>query len=146
MPRQHTRTILNGILYVLLIGLIVSAGIGSVVAGLLKQSRAPQAEFQKDVKPLLSKYCQGCHNNEKHKGDFSLQAYPDQTAIRQHAEVWAKVLAKVRDAEMPPEGKTQPSQAERATISSWIDGELFPVDPKHPDPGRVTIRRLNRAE
>ena len=47
---------------------------------------------------------------------------------------------------MPPDGKTQPTQAERDRITGWIDRELFKIDPAHPDPGRVTIHRLNRAE
>src|SRR5205807_2610045 len=48
--------------------------------------------------------------------------------------------------EMPPEKKPQPTPEERERIAAWIQSELFPVDCEHPDPGRVTLRRLNRAE
>src|SRR5262249_40988038 len=48
---------------------------------------------------------------------------------------------------MPPEGKPQPSAAERRVITDWIDGLLKPPDAgQESNPGRVTIRRLNRAE
>src|SRR5437660_9601661 len=47
---------------------------------------------------------------------------------------------------MPPENKPQPSPAERDLITRWVSAFFFPCDCNHPDPGRVTIRRLNRAE
>src|SRR5688572_9022348 len=47
---------------------------------------------------------------------------------------------------MPPEKKPQPTPEERELITDWIQSEIFKCDCDHPDPGRVTIRRLNRAE
>src|SRR5438093_5336637 len=47
---------------------------------------------------------------------------------------------------MPPEKKPQPTAEEREIITAWIQSEIFQCDCDHPDPGRVTIRRLNRAE
>src|SRR5258705_1674402 len=47
---------------------------------------------------------------------------------------------------MPPEKKPQPTPEERELITAWIQSEIFKCDCDHPDPGRVTIRRLNRAE
>jgi hypothetical protein len=44
---------------------------------------------------------------------------------------------------MPPEKEKQPSPAEAKAITGWI-ASLRQLDP--PDAGRVTIRRLNRAE
>ena len=31
-------------------------------------------------------------------------------------------------------------------LEDWIKYEAFGIDPKNPDPGRVTVRRLNRVE
>ena len=31
-------------------------------------------------------------------------------------------------------------------LENWIKGDVFSIDPANPDPGRVTIRRLNREE
>jgi hypothetical protein len=47
---------------------------------------------------------------------------------------------------MPPAGKPRPSAAEAKRIADWIKYAAFAIDPADPDPGRVTIRRLNRVE
>src|SRR6266478_6366711 len=47
---------------------------------------------------------------------------------------------------MPPENKPQPTAAECQLITNWVTSCFFKCDCNHPDPGRVTIRRLNRAE
>ena len=72
--------------------------------------------------------------------------HQDVKSVRQGREIWAGVLRKLRSAEMPPEGKPQPSKTERDRMIAWVEAELFPVDCNHPDPGGVTLRRLNRAE
>src|SRR5690606_22241246 len=38
------------------------------------------------------------------------------------------------------------SPEQLARIEEWIKGEVFRIDPANPDPGRVTLRRLNRVE
>ena len=109
-------------------------------------SHTQRSDFPKDIQPLFAKYCSECHNDTRHKGGFSLQAYPNLAAVRARRDVWSELARKVKASEMPPEDRPQPSDKERARISSWVEAELFPVDCAHPDPGRVTIRRLNRAE
>ena len=47
---------------------------------------------------------------------------------------------------MPPAKKSQPNADERAEVISWIQRKVFGLDPANPDPGRVTLRRLNRVE
>ena len=47
---------------------------------------------------------------------------------------------------MPPAKRDRPTAAEQARIVSWIEKDEFGIDPLNPDPGRVTVRRLNRAE
>ena len=38
-------------------------------------------------------------------------------------------------------------ELERAGVAAMhFEDQVFPIDPKKPDPGRVTIRRLNRTE
>src|SRR5690606_21852921 len=48
--------------------------------------------------------------------------------------------------EMPPTKKPQPTEEERKRITEWISSEVFNCDCDNPDPGRVTLRRLNRTE
>lgn len=58
---------------------------------------------------------------------------------------WEKVLDKLSTGRMPPLGSPQPAKAEVAEIVAWIErstGRRQTVV----EPGRVTSRRLNRAE
>jgi hypothetical protein len=103
-------------------------------------------DYERDIKPLLGKYCYGCHGETKQKGDISLQAYENKAAVLKDRVVWEKVLHNVRASEMPPENKPQPTEQERKLIASWIEKDVFNCDCENPDPGRVTLRRLNRAE
>jgi hypothetical protein len=100
----------------------------------------------KEIQPTLNEYCYGCHNEQKKKGGLSLESYRDAKAVQQDAKTWKEVLRRVRAGEMPPESKPQPSAGQREKLAGWIEAQLFPVDCINPDPGRVTIRRLNRAE
>ncbi len=47
---------------------------------------------------------------------------------------------------MPPKDEPQPTGAEKDIIARWIKAHVFRIDPTNLDPGRVTMRRLNRAE
>src|SRR5438045_9217486 len=47
---------------------------------------------------------------------------------------------------MPREKEPPPSVEERAKLERCIKYSALAIDPKNPDPGRVTIRRLNRVE
>ena len=47
---------------------------------------------------------------------------------------------------MPPAHADRPTDDERRAIARWVEREVFQVDEARPDPGRVTIRRLNRME
>ena len=105
----------------------------------------PTPDFATDIKPLLTRYCYPCHG-EKKKGGLDLRTYGDAAATRRAPEVFKKVLRNLEAHEMPPEERPQPTPAQRALITHWIEVEILGCDCAHPDPGRVTLRRLNRVE
>jgi mono/diheme cytochrome c family protein len=108
---------------------------------------AQPAAYQQTVTPLLKKYCYACHGNGAKNGGVALDTYRTPADVDKDKQTWETVLHHVQTHEMPPENvKIQPTAAERDIISNWIEAELYKYDPKHPDPGRVTMRRLNRAE
>lgn len=110
-------------------------------------SPADGKTFAKDIRPLLETYCWDCHADGESKGDVVLDKDPDESAIRKNRKLWTGALFHVEQWTMPPhDKKTQPTKEERELIVSWLDAQLNPVDPNNPDPGRVTIRRLNRVE
>ena len=102
--------------------------------------------FEKQVVPLLEKYCYSCHGNGKKKGDIALDTYKSQDELIADSTTWGKVLENLNSHVMPPEKKPQPTLSERELLTHWIEAEVFKCDCENPDPGRVTIRRLNRAE
>ena len=105
------------------------------------------AELHQNVLPLLKQYCWDCHGDGAKKGDLALDGYTNVTQVLADKRVWDQVLSNIRSGDMPPKKKkTQPTDAERQIVTGWIEHTLFPIDPAHPDPGRVTLRRMNRAE
>ena len=103
--------------------------------------------FRASVLPVLKSYCFDCHGDGAKKGDFSLDGFSDTASVHQDRKSWENVLQNLRSGAMPPvKRKSQPTQSERERVVKWIEDELFPVDCNNPDPGRVTVRRLNRTE
>lgn len=106
----------------------------------------PAADFKKNILPILEDTCYDCHGEGTKKGDFALDKYQSLDAHLKNIELWYDVWKNVQSQLMPPAEKQQIPPEKRAQLLEWIETAVFKVDPKNPDPGRVTIRRLNRAE
>ncbi|HET6572940.1 MAG TPA: DUF1592 domain-containing protein [Fimbriiglobus sp.] len=103
--------------------------------------------FERKVVPLLTKYCFACHNSDKQKGGVALDAYRSEALARKDRMTWETVRKVVADGHMPPKKKPHPTREEKALLLGWIENTLSSVDCTGPqDPGRVTLRRLNRTE
>ncbi len=109
--------------------------------------RAADDVYREDVVPLVKKFCLECHGSEKQESDVAFHKYKTAEQIAQDEKTWKTVIEMLRTGAMPPEDKPQPSQEEREKLVRWIEATIYHVDcDAPPDPGRVTIRRLNRAE
>ncbi|HKS37592.1 MAG TPA: DUF1587 domain-containing protein, partial [Verrucomicrobiae bacterium] len=104
------------------------------------------AHFRKDVQPILVEYCYDCHGEGMNKGKVAFDEFKSDAELLGKHDLWSKVLKNLRGGLMPPEKKPRPSAEEVRRLEKWIKQEAFGIDPKDPDPGRVTIRRLNRVE
>ena len=111
-----------------------------------KTNRATQPSYEKDALPILNEYCFNCHGNGKNKGDVALDAYKNNAERVADRKTWERVLENLRAHIMPPENKKQPAEAQRQQVAKWIESAVFQFDCEQPDPGRVTVRRLNRVE
>jgi mono/diheme cytochrome c family protein len=110
--------------------------------------RVEKDSFETVVKPFLAENCYTCHGNEKHKRDLNFEAIATsaQTLLDDH-DRWETVVQKLRGREMPPDDEPQPPEHQRQAVAAWIAAQLDHLDRvTPPDPGRVTARRLNRAE
>ena len=99
-----------------------------------------------DGPKLFLRYCYECHGDGARKGKIDLEAMLAPANLKTQEREWEKAWKIVRHEFMPPVGAELPSPAERQAITDWIAKEVFTVDFAKPDPGRVTIRRLNRVE
>jgi Protein of unknown function (DUF1592)/Protein of unknown function (DUF1588)/Protein of unknown function (DUF1587)/Protein of unknown function (DUF1585)/Protein of unknown function (DUF1595)/Planctomycete cytochrome C len=108
---------------------------------------ADKPSFDKHVRPVLTAHCIACHGSEKPKAGLNLDKYKDEAAAQADQAVWEKVAHNLRSGEMPPKDKPRLKPADLERVGQWIEMQLARVDCglKH-DPGRVTVRRLNRAE
>ena len=103
--------------------------------------------FGASVKPVFAKYCIGCHSNAKMSAGLTLELFTNTASARKNPDLWEKVKEMVENKQMPPKGKPQPTDVERKAIIAWIDSVAIKVDcGLARDPGRPTIRRLNRTE
>jgi len=112
-------------------------------------SRPAGATPTADQRALLDRYCVGCHNQRgKAAGqeparkltldDLDLARIPDR------AEVWERVVRKMRAGMMPPAGSRRPEKAAYDGFITWLENELDRTTPTYaPPPG---LHRLNRTE
>ena len=112
----------------------------------MARADADAAVFEKEIRPVLEKHCFQCHGAEKQKAGVNLEPFRDRAAFYREPRVWEKVLVAMRDEEMPPDEKPQPTDAQRARIVAWIEHALDDTDAVPRDPGRAPLHRLSRLE
>ena len=111
----------------------------------------PLAAESNDVLSFVQKSCAGCHNATLKSGDIDLKALLDTKqgakTFDEDREIWEKVVEKLKTGQMPPPGTPRPPAATTSAITRWLESEFARQDRAiKPDAGRVTARRLNRAE
>ncbi|MFO0799402.1 MAG: DUF1592 domain-containing protein [Gemmataceae bacterium] len=123
--------------------LTLVAACAAVASGQPRPVAPAPTAVEPDGRALFARYCFECHSEGTRRGGFGLDTLLADRADRPR---WEKVWKTVRHEFMPPAAADQPTDAERRTIARWVERSVFGADPARPDPGRVTIRRLNRME
>ena len=118
------------------------AALCAVVLSYSASAAGPDDGFRKHVEPVLDTFCLSCHAGPEAKGKIDF----DRDGAAADRELWQKSLQMLRAGMMPPTGKPRPTAEQVARVEEWVKGTAFGIDPKNPDPGRVTVRRLNRVE
>ena len=106
--------------------------------------RADEAQ-KLSAKVVVNKYCVTCHNAKLKTAGLQLDTV-DFEHIGERADLWEKVARKFRTGEMPPAGLPRPDQATYANVTSELEAGLDAAALAKPNPGRVAVHRLNRAE
>ena len=104
-----------------------------------------EASSGESVRPVLNRYCVGCHNERLRTAGLALDTM-DAARVGDHPDVWEKVVRKLRTGAMPPVGRRQPDAATYATVASALENALDRAAAATPNPGRTTVHRLNRRE
>src|ERR1700722_6226518 len=132
------------------LGLLATLGMVSAT-GFVQTARAQQAATVPAVlatsaaseRALLDQYCVTCHNQRLKTGGLTLDQM-DVTQIKDHAEVWEKVVRKLRAGMMPPSGMKRPDAAVMESMITFLEKDLDrDAQPNLTPPG---IHRLNRTE
>ena len=120
----------------------------AVGLALLTSARAAlaAAPFGEVGVAFLQKHCVDCHGPEKQKGNLTLHQIKDERSLLRASRQWKDVLNLVQSGEMPPEDRDQPTAEERKRFLESSMAVFARADQAPPDPGRLTLRRLNRAE
>ena len=112
---------------------------GPVTISAQQSNANPQHQF-------ADKYCASCHNERLKSGGLSL-AQADASKPAAQPELWEKVVRRLRTGVMPPPGATQPAEAERLSMLTWLETSLDRAAAAKLNPGRTeSLRRLNRTE
>ena len=122
----------------------------SSVSSVVKQLAAPQQTAtptapKSPERALLDQYCVACHNQRTKTANVAFDTM-DLAHLGADAEVWEEVVRKLRGGMMPPPGVRRPAQATVDGMVSWLERSLDQAAAENPNPGRVALHRLNRAE
>ena len=111
-------------------------------------AKTPKADaFARVAVPFLTKHCLQCHGPKKQRADLGLHVFKDAASILKQRKVWQNVLQMVNAGEMPPRKRPRPDLKETEAFLKTVKGIFDHADRTAGlDPGRVTMRRLNRAE
>ena len=135
---------------VLAAGLMVvaSAAVGGLQAAGAPQQQPIAASHAKAApsRALLDRYCVTCHNERLRTAGLALDRL-DVANVAEDAEVWEKVVRKLRAGAMPPAPRPRPDEAMTAEFLAGLEGALDVAWAARSDlPRTAAYHRLNRAE
>ncbi|HJT87049.1 MAG TPA: DUF1592 domain-containing protein, partial [Bryobacteraceae bacterium] len=122
-----------------------SLWLGGAGFGLLRAAPIPETSPQAHFRGVLNQYCVVCHNQRLKTAGLMLDTL-DLAAVPSRAEIWEKVVRKLRSGTMPPQGMPRPGHDTYDALASWLEARLDQSAGDAPYAGRPVLHRLNRAE
>lgn len=96
---------------------------------------------------FLKSYCVACHQGPKPSAGFSVAKLNTLQTMMEDPRKWSRMLARVRDNEMPPKGAPAPPLEKREAFVNYVEDTMKTAacaDGISPRP--ALMRRLNRTE
>ncbi len=133
----------SGLRQFLLTCLVVQAG-SSVFSA---DPQSLQKQLDSRIKPLLKEHCTGCHGGAEPDAGVSLEHFDTPKSFLKGNKLWMKAIQKIELGEMPPKDSPEMPEADRKALTQWIRSTIEDFQcGLTPNPGQVTLRRLNASE
>jgi hypothetical protein len=94
---------------------------------------------------VVNQYCVDCHNGVDYAGSMRLDD-KDLNDIGHDAEIWERVVRKLKTGLMPPAGEPRPERVRLDSMTAELEERLDANAAANPIPAPSTLRRLNRTE
>jgi hypothetical protein len=105
------------------------------------------AGLPRPLEAFVGRHCVECHDKDVAKADLNLADLKFTPGDPANSKIWQRVFERVRDGEMPPAKKPQPSKEEATTFLADLSRPLLEADQADiAAHGRVKGRRLTRVE
>ena len=125
-------------------GVVCALMLGS--GSVMRAQSPPPGATTADQRALLDQYCVTCHSERLEVGGLSLQDL-DLNNVADHAEVWEKVVRKLRAGSMPPQPRPRPDAETYDGFRTWLEAELDAAAERAPNAGRTeALHRISRTE
>lgn len=108
---------------------------------------APRPSMESALGPFVQTYCIDCHTGDSAEAGLDFEKLLAAPSAAHRRLQWERAVERIEAGEMPPEDSVQPETEERDAALVWLRDALADPDCSQPqDPGRPTLRRLNRTE
>lgn len=122
----------------------------TAIAALVAAIAVSRVETAGGTQPLASaviaEYCMDCHDALSQSGGVVLDvaALAD---VGEHAELWERVVRKLRGGTMPPPDNPRPSEAQYTRVAAYLESALDRAAAEAPNLGSMPqLHRLTRTE
>ena len=139
----------SGRVVVIAAALWMCAVSGMPEAAVRQQVTPAAAPAPANLAQTVKQYCASCHNAKANTSATATGVILDTADLAQvpaHAEMWEKVVRRLRTGSMPPPGMPRPDATAYRALTEYLEGTLDRLAAARPNPGRHALHRLNRSE
>ena len=127
--------------------ILLSLGITREVRAIAGAETESDDDFSRVILPFLNENCVFCHNGTLETAGLRLDVFRESGQGPAGPGLWKRVQEKLLLGEMPPSDRPQPRPEAVEAVIEWIETRTEDLALAGlPEPGRVTVRRLNRSE
>ncbi len=106
-----------------------------------------ESKWSEEGWPLIQQFCLDCHSSDNAEAELDLSSFATIDGVSESTGSMQRVLEMVRFGAMPPDDAETLTEQQRKRLVMALDHTLYAVScDTRPRPGKVTARRLNRAE